>query len=307
MRTSSSRIALTCLMAGLCVILISGASVAVPYLDNETIYPNQDPNTETRRSDHFRVCFGHYNRDSSMGGMSEAMAQGNLQMFENLWTRNIVELGLNDMGQSAILEKRDGNFYRTNFLFLMTWDDGGGGGAWMGMDGNGYSYAMANPGYCRWDPPSGATPHELGHCWEGQARGFNGTDSSGAWWECTANWFQLQLLNSYPGPGGLLANSMYYCTHGRDYYDSWIIWEAAREDPRYGPAYVNQVWTDATPDQQAHEFIIERMARVDSSGSADKAGANRDLWGDMAKKCVTWDYERQQWFASANSAEDGSD
>ncbi len=49
------------------------------------------------------------------------------------------------------------------------------------------------------------------------------------------------------------------------------------------------------------------MVRVDTSGSPDKTNANRDLWGDMAKKCVTWDFERQQWLAQANSADDGSD
>ena len=100
---------------------------------------------------------------------------------------------------------------------------------------------------------------------------------------------------------------MYYPAHGRDYYDSFMIWEAAREDARYGAAWVNDVWTNATPDQQTNEYIIDRMIRLDTSGSADKAGAINDLWGDMAKKMVTWDFERQQWLAQANSADDGSD
>ncbi len=289
-----------------CVYSSGSAQAVTNYIDNETLYSNQDPDTETRRSDHYRFCFGHYNRDTGTP-MTEKLAQGNLQMFEHLWQRTIVEMGLNGLGQSAILEKRDGNFYRVNFNVLMTWNDGGGGGAYMSMDGNGFSYAMANTGYCRFDPPSGATPHELGHCWEGQARGFNGTDNAGAWWECTANWFQLQLLNTYPQARELLWNSMYYPAHGRDYYDSWAIWEAAREDARYGPLWINNVWTNATADQMAHEFIIERMIRLDSSGSLDKAGALKDLWGEMARKCVTWDYERQQWMQQVNRPDDGSD
>ena len=34
------------------------------------------------------------------------------------------------------------------------------------------------------------------------------------------------------------------------------------------------------------EYIIDRMIRCDASGSPDKAGAVKDLWGDMAKKMV---------------------
>ncbi len=279
--------------------------VTPAWRDNETLYANQDPDTETRRSARFRLCFGHYNTDTGVGGMSEAMAQGNLQMFEQMWQRWVTELGLHDINESATAP--DGNKYRANFNFLMTWDDGGGGGAYSSMDGGGFFYAMANPGYCRWDPPSGATPHEFGHVWEGSCAGFNGTDSSGAWWECMANWMQLQFLNSYPQAGGYIANGMYYPCHGRDYYDSFMIWETALEDPRYGAAWVNSVWTNATADQQAHEYIIDRMIRVDASGSPDKAGALKDLWGDMARKMVTWDYARQPWLAQANSADDGTD
>ena len=277
---------------------------AQPYLDNETLYSNQDPNTETRRSEHFRLSFGHFNRDTG-SPMTEQLAQGNLQMFEQMWNRWVVELGLHDINESATTP--NGNKYRANFNFLMTWNDGGGGGAYSSMDGNGFFYAMANSGYCRFDPPSGATPHEFGHVWEGSCAGFNGSDSSGAWWECTANWMQLQFLNSYPQAGGYIANGMYYPAHGRDYYDSFTIWEAAREDARYGIAWVNNVWTNANATQRTSEYIIDRMIRCDTSGSADKAGAVKDLWGDMAKKMVTWDFERQRWLATANRPDDGSD
>jgi len=303
MKKSARLTVLICLF-GLGLAQPAMKPAAEPFLDNETLHSNQDPNTETRRSDHFRLAFGHYNRDTGTP-MTEQLAQGNLQMFERMWNRWVVEMGMHDLNESAT--QPDGNKYRANFVFLMTWNDGGGGGAYMSMDGNGFCWAMANTGYCRYDPPSGATPHEMGHVWEGTCGGFNGSDSSGAWWECTANWMQLQFLNGYPQAGALIWNSMYYPAHGRDYYDSFAIWEAALDDSRYGAAYVNKVWTDFTPDQAAHEYIVERMARVDTSGSPDKTGANRDLWGDMAKKCVNWDFERQRWLIQANSAEDGSD
>ncbi|MCX6880883.1 MAG: DUF6055 domain-containing protein, partial [Verrucomicrobia bacterium] len=285
-------------------LLAAGLVSAQTYLDNQTQYSNQDPHTETRRSEHFRLNFGHYNRDTGTP-MTEQLVQGNLQMYEQMWNRWVVEMGLHDLNESATTP--DGKKYRTNFNFLMTWDDGGGGGAYSSMDGNGFFYSMSNSGNCRYDPPSGATPHEMGHVWEGSCAGFNGTNSSGAWWECTANWMMLQYNNSYPQARGYLENGVYYPAHGRDYYDSFMIWEAARDDARYGAAWVNSVWTNATPDQQTNEYIIDRMIRVDTSGSADKAGAINDLWGDMARKMVTWDFERKPWLAAANSADDGSD
>ncbi len=304
LRSNSIKHALTCFLPILAWFGTAEPSSAQAYLDNETLYSNQDPNTETRRSDHFRLNFGHFNRDTG-APMTEQLVQGNLQMYEQMWNRWVVEMGLHDINESATAP--DGNKYRANFNFLMTWNDGGGGGAYSSMDGNGFFYAMANSGYCRFDPPSGATPHEFGHVWEGSCGGFNGSDSSGAWWECTANWMQLQFLNSYPQAGGYIYNGMYYPAHGRDYYDSFTIWEAARDDARYGAAWVNNVWTNANASQRTSEYIIDRMIRCDTSGSADKAGAVKDLWGDMAKKMVTWDFERQRWLATANRPDDGSD
>jgi hypothetical protein len=291
-------------LLGLGLLGAAGICAGQTFRDNESIYSNQDANNETRRSDHIRLVFGHYNRDSGMGGMSEWLAQGNLQQYEQMWNRWVREMGLQDI--NSIPTDRITK-YRANFHFLMTWNDGGSGGAYSSGDPLGYGYAMANPGYCRFDPPSGATPHEFGHAWQIDCGGFNGSDSSGAWWECTANWMLLQFLNTYPGPANVIGNPMYYPAHGRDYYDTWTIWEAAHDDPRYGAAWVNTIWTNATPDQAAHEYILDRMIRCDSSGSADRAGAFKDLWGDMVKKCVTWDYARRRWFASANRPEDGSD
>ena len=292
------------LVAALTALWLSAlpAFSAEAYLDNNSLYSNQDPHTETRRSDHFRINFGHYNRDTGTP-VTEQLVQGNLQMFEQAWNRWVVEMGMHDINES--FTSPDGNKYRANFNILMTWDDGGGGGAYASMDPGGFGYAMANSGYCRFDPPSGATPHEFGHAWQVTAGGFNGSNSSGSWWEAHANWMQLQFLNSYPQAGGYLYNSVFYPAHGRDYYDSWMIFEAAREDPRYGAAWVNEVWTNATPEQRTNEYILDRMIRLDSSGSADKAGALKDLWGDMAKKMVTWDYERQQWLAQANNPWNG--
>jgi hypothetical protein len=125
------------------------------------------------------MVFGHYNRDTGTP-VTEQLIQGNLQMFEQAWNRWVNEMGLRDINESANPAYQDGNKYRANFNMLMTWNDGGGGGAFSSMDGRGFFYAMANSGLCRFDPPSGTTPHEFGHVWQGTAAGFNGSDSSGA-------------------------------------------------------------------------------------------------------------------------------
>ena len=117
----------------------------------------------------------------------------------------------------------------------------------------------------------------------------------------------LQVLNNYPQAINVICNGPLYPCHGRDYYDTWTIWETALNDARYGAAWVNSMWTNFNADQQVNEFILDRMVRLDASGSADKTGGMRDLWGDMAKKMVTWDFTRQRWLAQGNSADDGSD
>ena len=45
--------------------------------------------------------------------------------------------------------------YRANFWFLLTENDGGGGGSYNSMDANGFFWAMDNAGYCSFDPYSG--------------------------------------------------------------------------------------------------------------------------------------------------------
>ena len=290
-------------VAGVCVMLLSTGVFATTYPDNESIYTNQDPLTETRRTDHIRVCFGHYDRDGA-NLMSEQYAQGNLQEYEICWNRWVTEMGLYDINSSPSHPEMGKK--KCNFNFLMTWNDGGGGGSYMSADGNGFPYCMSNPANCRYDPPSGATPHEMGHCWEGSTGGFSGNAYSGAWWECTANWMLLQVISVYPQATNMLYNGPLYPCHGRDYYDTWLIWEAALNDSRYGAAWVNSMWTNYTADQQANEFILDRMVRLDASGSADKTAGMRDLWGDMTKKMVTWDFGRQRWLAQNDYPDDGS-
>ncbi len=41
---------------------VATSALGQTHLDNQTQYSNQNPENETRRSEHFRTVFGYYNR-----------------------------------------------------------------------------------------------------------------------------------------------------------------------------------------------------------------------------------------------------
>ena len=264
-------------------------------LDDEALYLNQDPTIETRRSPHFRVCFGHNNWDSY--AMTEQLAQGNLQMFEQCRNRWVNDDGLWDCGQSANFSSATN--YRFNFNFLMTFSLTQGGGSYNSEDGNGFFYAMGNPAYCRFDPKSGATPHEVGDAWCGYGKGvaFSGY---GNLWECTGNWMMLRSLVVYPQAGDYEQNGMYTPLHGRDYFGSWPIMDLAMETPGFGSAWINHLYTNAPP---ANDYWISQMLSIpNTTGLADATNAVFDLWGNLGKRLVTWDFQKQVWLATVNGS-----
>ncbi|HUS91260.1 MAG TPA: DUF6055 domain-containing protein [Phycisphaerae bacterium] len=274
------------------------------WLDNERKFRSDDPNYNVRRSEHFRIVWGNgagkqERENADFARASEELAQGNLQMLEQLWHR-LHDPAPRGMGfhiprNSNKPEHADANSYRANLLMNNTgiW----AGGAWGACDEWGFPLYALPPSYLRFDPPSGATPHEYGHTVLINAAGFNDTPYDGMWHEATANWLQLQFNNSYPGPGGVGTQPFLSVPHGRNYYDCWQIWEHFREDPRYGCAFVNKVWTQARGTRsKGAEYMFDAMVRLDTSGSPDSHNAIKDAVGRMAARNVMWDYQRQPYF-----------
>ncbi|MBM4042678.1 MAG: hypothetical protein FJ290_29670, partial [Planctomycetes bacterium] len=272
--------------------------------DNERKFKSDDPSFNIRRSEHFRILWGkgagkRKEENADFARASEELAQGNLQMLEQLWHKLHDPaprgLGFHVSGRSCNPKHDDGRFYRTNLMMNNTgiW----AGGAWGACDEWGFPLFALPPSYLRFDPPSGATPHEYGHTVLINAGGFNETPYDGMWHEATANWLQLQFNNSYPGPGGVGTQPYLSVPHGRNYYDCWQLWEHFREDPRYGPAFISKVWTQARgAKSKGAEYLFDALVRLDTSGSPDPYNAIKDALGRMAARSVTWDYERQPFF-----------
>jgi len=272
--------------------------------DNERKFKSGDPDYNVRRSEHFRILWGkgagkQKEENADFSKVTEPLVQGNLQMLEQLWHKlhdpAPKGMGFHVPGNTCNPKHQDNKLYRDNLVMNNTgiW----AGGAWGACDEWGFPLFALPPSYLRFDPPSGATPHEYGHTVIINAAGFNETPYDGMWHEATSNWIQLQFENSYPGPGGVGTQPFLSVPHGRNYYDSWQIWEYFKEDPRYGYAFVTKVWTEARGNKaKGAEYMFDAMARLDTSGSPDPYNAVKDALGRMAARNVMWDYERQAYF-----------
>lgn len=285
MKTATSfRLAL---LAAICLLSLAQMAFAQTYYVKDI--PGFDayaPGVSTAQSTHFRIIWGNSGPQSYM--MTTDYVNGNLAMLENMWTEYYSNMAFNEPAESLFPELRDGKKYKQNLYVMLTGvpGTGTGGGAWCGFDGSiGFAFCLIEAGYLRYSPPSGATPHEFGHFYENHAGGMHDA-SCGAWWECTANWMMLQFEHNYPGPGAMITMPYYFPGHGRNYYDSWQLWEYYKQATGYGESFVNKIWTQGTDS----EFILSAAMRLDTSSNPDKLAALKDCYGEVAKRAVTWDY-----------------
>ncbi|MGD0090521.1 MAG: DUF6055 domain-containing protein [Planctomycetota bacterium] len=292
------------LWLSLCLFPVLSGETPQTWLDNERKFKSDDSSYNFRRSEHFRIIWGkgaakNKNENADFSRVTEELVQGNLQMLEQVWHKYHDPapkgMGFHVPDGSCNPKFRDGKLYRANLMMNNTgiW----AGGAWGSCDEWGFQLFALPPSYLRSDPPSGATPHEYGHTVLINAGGFNETPYDGMWHEATVNWLMLQFENSYPGPGGVGTQPYLSVPHGRNYYDCWQIWEYLKEDPKYGYAFFNKLWTEAHGNKaKGGEYLFDALVRLDTSGSPDSCNAIKDVIGRMAARSVTWDYERQPYF-----------
>ena len=96
-----------------------------PWQDNERQFSSSDPKYNARRSEHFRIMWGkgaagQPNENADFSRVTEELAQGNLQMLEQLW--HLLHdpapkgIGFHKTGESVQPDKRDGKLYRINLI-----------------------------------------------------------------------------------------------------------------------------------------------------------------------------------------------
>ena len=107
-------------------VVAPSVSIGQTYADDQNLYSNQDTLTETRRSTHTRECFGHYDRDGA-NAMNEQYVQGNLQNDEQCGPAGSRRWACTT--STHLPSHPEMGKCKANFNFLMTWNDGGGGGS----------------------------------------------------------------------------------------------------------------------------------------------------------------------------------
>lgn len=261
--------------------------------DFPKIYPAGTPGVNVACSKHIRIVYGNHPL------MTEEYVRGNLRMFEECLKLFYFKTGFPVPFEARDPAKRDGKKHKVNILVGASnlpphqgKPQFTGGGAFGGYDGeSGFGFLYVGPDYMRHTPPSGATPHELGHSVQNHCNTHS--KGSGFWWEAHANWMMLQFLNTYPAATNVVDNAEFYWGHGRHYYDCWHIFEHLKDEPGFGCDFVRKIWTEGGA-QEDQEYLWSKAERFAAQMSPPRAMS--DEWGKMARRNVTWDYRRGDIF-----------
>ena len=255
-----------------------------------TEYPPGTPGVNVRCSKHIRIIYGNHPM------MTEEYVLGNLRLFEECLKLYYLKLGFPVPFEAREPEKRDGKKHKVDVIVggsNLPPHEGrpmfAAAGCWGCYDDRHYGFLMAGPGTLRHTPPSGATPHELAHACQMQANVHS--PGSGFWWEAHANWMMLQYINNYPCVTIINQNASFYWGHGRHYYDCWQIFEHLKDEPGFGYDFITRLWKDG----EDNLYIWNKAEKL----AAPRSMA--DEWGKMARRNVTWDYDRHEIFASQDT------
>lgn len=279
--------------------LVMRADPLEGYLARDYYYPMDDPNVNRMTSDHFQIIWG---KNDQTGMVNDAFIRGNLVNLEGIWDVYMNQMHMMEPSESWFPERRDGHKYKTNIYVTRT-----GlihhqeGFAFMSGCPEGFGLVIVDPTAMRVNPPSWVLPHEFGHVMSAhQLGGWANNDWSGPWWECGANWFCEQYLNSTNykygdrvyGPDTTLgsANFMhmsYFMPHGRDYYDTWLLFQYLEENPdnlpNLGQGTVVKLWQGASHN----EFPFDTIKRMISPTSL------KDVLGYYARRHATLDFKHK--------------
>lgn len=303
MRNPISRICAIACSAALAIGIIAvypaesmdAQSDSTVYVAHDMFFAMDDPTVNRAESEHFQIIWG---KNDQSGKINDEFIQGNLYNLENCWDVFMDDLDM--IPPSRSIENSDPTDYKTNVYVTRTGLDGFAEG-WAFMSASyGYAYIIVDPDAMEYNPPSLVLPHEFGHVVTMHQEAWAGSDISGPWWECTANWFREQYLYSdkYEYMGRkvekttdffepYLRNLSFTFPHGRNYYQSWTFLQYLTENPdnydHYGMDFLKRIMCEAN----RNEYPFDTVARLAPGVSL------KDTLGNYAKRMATLDFKEK--------------
>jgi len=237
---------------------------------------SKDPNIACRTSKHFRTC---WEKDKDVGGKVAARIDKQLADAERYYEFYVRRLGMHLPIVSDMIKNRgDGRKY------LIEICNNWGGGNFGGHMPHGFGYPIQGPGFI--------SGHELAHAIQMHSMG----SFPGNWWEAHANWMPERAGHPHVHPVLNNLTSMFFMGNGRHYYHCWLIFQHLAETPEYGPLFMAKMWHHC----KRGEYLWEVARRIDPDPSTPMA----DEFVKMARRNVTWDYEKHDVYKTANDHAD---
>jgi len=237
-------------------------------------------------SEHFCIFYG--NNDTT-GQVNDAFLQRNLADFERIYQFYMTELGMES--PNVDMYGRSDQKYKVNVYLTYTGlDQYPDGWAFMSAE-DGYGIHIISPNAMLDDL---TIAHEFGHVVTMHQKAWVDQDISGAWWECTANWFREMYLASDYYQGNVqtcwfepyIRNMSLTTPHGRNYYEVWplLVYLSLNPDNLTGLGMnaMQRLMSEALPG----EYPFDTMTRIYGTDA-------QTILGHYAKRMATFDFGNQ--------------
>ena len=239
-----------------------------------------------RTSEHFCIFYG--NNDTT-GKVTEEFLQRNLNDFEKIYDCYVNDLGI--QSPNVDIYGNSDTKYKVNVYLTYTGlDQYPDGWAFMSAE-DGYGIHIISPEAMLDDL---TIAHEFGHVVTMHQKAWVDQSITGAWWECSANWFREMYLASDYYEGTVqtcwfepyIRNMSLTLPHGRNYYEVWplLIYMSYNPDNLEGLGMhsVIRMMSEALPG----EYPFDTMTRLFGTDA-------QTILGHYAKRMATFDFGNQ--------------
>ncbi len=235
--------------------------------------PSKEEGLICRSSEHFRVCW--FEDKDEQNVMPERVPE-QLEQAERYYEIYNRELAMFPPIVSSKKENRgDGKKYKIEIC--TNWS----GGNFGGNIPSGFGYPIQGPGYI--------SGHELVHAYQMHFMG----SCPGNWWEVHANWVPTMADRPHVNAvDASMATAPLYPAHGRNYYHSYLIYKHLADTEEYGPRFIAKLW-HTNPNPEVFHWNTAREIDPDPSTPII------DEWAKMARRNITWEYDRQKAYQEA--------